>query len=75
MLKKKNKGFLVSDALVCVMIVSVICSVITICVITHTKIKDGIQTQSIHLEEDMYDFYHSLEGCILCTPETTEEAY
>lgn len=74
-MKKKNKGFLISDALVSVFIVSIISTIVTVCVITHTQIKESINNQCELIEEDMIDFYNNLESCIVCTPETSEEAY
>lgn len=74
-MKKKSKGFLVSDALVCVFIVSIISTIVCVCVITHSNMQESIHNQCELMEEDMIDFFNNQESCIVCTPETTEEVY
>lgn len=71
-MKKKNKGFLLSDALICVLIVSILSVIVTICIKVHTTINENIQIQCEKMEEDMQEFYEGLEGCVLCTTEEEE---
>ncbi len=49
------------DALISVMIVSMICLVVTALVTTHVKIDEKINEQYQYQQEDLDDFYQGME--------------
>lgn len=75
MLKNNKKGFLLQDALVCILIVSCISTIVFITIDMHIKINEGIKNQCQIQEDDFIDHYANINACQNCQQEIKEEAY
>lgn len=70
-----NKGFLLIDALVNTLIVSLLC---LLCLITYKSIEnyDKVYSEYLKNSNEKYDtLYNSLGDCVKCVEEQEEEAW
>lgn len=66
----RNDGFFMNDALISVLITSLISVIVYSCIAVHVKIQEKLQEES-HIMQDDYDrFFQEIDLC-----ETIEEPY
>ena len=66
----KNDGFLLNDALVSVLITSLISVIVYSCIVVHVKIQEKLQEESQIMQDDFDRFFQEIDLC-----ETIEEPY
>lgn len=75
MFKKNNRGFLLEDGLISVLIVSLICVIVSTSVLSHYHVEESVEMQCEIEKETTENFMSQIDACIICTEdtETTEE--
>ena len=66
----KNDGFLLNDALISVLITSLISVIVYSCIVVHAKIQEKLQEESQIMQDDFDRFFQEIDLC-----ETIEEPY
>ena len=66
----KNDGFLLNDALISVLITSLISVIVYSCIVVHVKIQEKLQEESQIMQDDFDLFFQEIDLC-----ETIEEPY
>ena len=66
----KNDGFLLNDALISVLITSLISVIVYSCIVVHVKIQEKLQEESQIMQDDVDLFFQEIDLC-----ETIEEPY
>ena len=66
----KNDGFLLNDALISVLITSLISVIVYSCIVEHVKIQEKLQEESQIMQDDFDRFFQEIDLC-----ETIEEPY
>lgn len=66
----KNDGFLLNDALISVLITSLISVIVYSCIVIHVKIQEKLQEESQIMQDDFDRFFQEIDLC-----ETIEEPY
>ena len=66
----KNDGFLLNDALISVLITSLISVIVYSCIVVHVKIQEKLQEESQIMQDDFDRFFQEINLC-----ETIEEPY
>ena len=66
----KNDGFLLNDALISVLITSLISVIVYSCIVVHVKIQEKLQEESQIMQDDFDRFFQEIDLC-----ETIEEQY
>jgi len=66
----KNDGFLLNDALISVLITSLISVIVYSCIVVHVKIQEKLQEESQIMQDDFDRFFQEIDLC-----ETIEEPY
>lgn len=74
MFRKNNKGFLLEDALISVMIVSVISLIVSTSVLSHYKVEESVESQCQQESEKTENLMLGKDACIICTEEPVESA-
>ena len=64
----KNDGFLLNDALISVLITSLISVIVYSCIVVHVKIQEKLQEESQIMQDDFDLFFQEIDLC-----ETIEE--
>lgn len=66
----RNDGFLLNDALISVLITSLISVIVYSCIVVHVKIQEKLQEESQIMQDDFDRFFQEIDLC-----ETIEEPY
>ena len=66
----KNDGFLMNDALISVLITSLISVIVYSCIVVHVKIQEKLQEESQIMQDDFDRFFQEIDLC-----EIIEEPY
>lgn len=66
----KNDGFLLNDALISVLITSLISVIVYSCIVVHVKVQEKLQEESQIMQDDFDRFFQEIDLC-----ETIEEPY
>ena len=66
----KNDGFLLNDALISVLITSLISVIVYSCIVVHVKIQEKLQEESQIMQDGFDRFFQEIDLC-----ETIEEPY
>ncbi len=66
----KNDGFFINDALISVLITSLISVIVYSCIVVHVKIQEKLQEESQIMQDDFDRFFQEIDLC-----ETIEEPY
>ena len=66
----KNDGFFMNDALISVLITSLISVIVYSCSVVHVKIQEKLQEESQIMQDDFDRFFQEIDLC-----ETIEEPY
>ena len=66
----KNDGFFMNDALISVLITSLISVIVYSCIVVHVKIQEKLQEESQIMQDDYDRFFQEINLC-----ETIEEPY
>lgn len=66
----KNDGFFMNDALISVLITSLISVIVYSCIVVHVKIQEKLQEESQIMRDDYDRFFQEIDLC-----ETIEEPY
>lgn len=66
----KNDGFFINDALISVLITSLISVIVYSCIIVHVKIQEKLQEESQIMQDDFDRFFQEIDLC-----EIIEEPY
>lgn len=66
----KNDGFFMNDALISVLITSLISVIVYSCIVVHVKIQEKLQEESQIMQDDFDRFFQEIDLC-----ETIEEPY
>lgn len=66
----KNDGFFMNDALISVLITSLISVIVYSCIVVHVKIQEKLQEESQIMQDDFDRFFQEIDLC-----ETIEESY
>lgn len=66
----KNDGFFINDALISVLITSLISVIVYSCIVVHVKIQEKLQEESQIMQDDYDRFFQEINLC-----ETIEEPY
>lgn len=66
----KNDGFFMNDALISVLITSLISMIVYSCIVVHVKIQEKLQEESQIMQDDFDRFFQEIDLC-----ETIEEPY
>lgn len=66
----RNDGFLLNDALISVLITSLISVIVYSCIVVHVKIQEKLQEESQIMQDDYDRFFQEIDLC-----ETIEEPY
>lgn len=66
----KNDGFFMNDALISVLITSLISVIVYSCIVVHVKIQEKLQEESQIMQDDFDRFFQKIDLC-----ETIEEPY
>lgn len=72
MFKKSNHGFLLEDALISVLIVSVICVIVSSAVLSHYHVEESVEMQCEQEKENAENFMSGIQACVICTEEDGE---
>lgn len=66
----RNDGFFMNDALISVLITSLISVIVYSCIVVHVKIQEKLQEESQIMQDDFDRFFQEIDLC-----ETIEEPY
>lgn len=66
----RNDGFFMNDALISVLITSLISVIVYSCIVVHVKIQEKLQEESQIMQDDFYRFFQEIDLC-----EIIEEPY
>mgnify|MGYP000419853142 FL=1 len=66
----KNDGFFMNDALISVLITSLISVIVYSCIVVHVKIQEKLQEESQIMQDDYDRFFQEIDLC-----ETIEKPY
>ena len=66
----KNDGFFMNDALISVLITSLISVIVYSCIVVHVKIQEKLQEESQIMQDDFDRFFQEIDLC-----DTIEEPY
>lgn len=66
----KNNGFLLNDALISVLITSLIAVIVYSCIVVHVKVQEKLREESQIMQTDFDQFFQEIDLC-----ETIEEQY
>ena len=66
----RNDGFFMNDALISVLITSLISMIVYSCIVVHVKIQEKLQEESQIMQDDYDRFFQEINLC-----ETIEEPY
>ena len=66
----KNNGFLLNDALISVLITSLIAVIVYSCIFVHVKVQEKLREESQIMQTDFDQFFQEIDLC-----ETIEEQY
>ena len=66
----RNDGFFMNDALISVLITSLISMIVYSCIVVHVKIQEKPQEESQIMQDDFDRFFQEIDLC-----ETIEEPY
>lgn len=66
----KSDGFLLNDALISVLITSLIAVIVYSCIVVHVKIQEKLREESQIMQNDFDQFFQEIDLC-----ETIEEQY
>mgnify|MGYP004695264795 FL=1 len=66
----KNDGFFINDALISVLITSLISVIVYSCIVVHVKIQEKLQEESQIMQDDFDRFFQEIDLC-----EIIEEPY
>ena len=66
----RNDGFFMNDALISVLITSLISVIVYSCIVVHVKIQEKLQEESQIMQDDFERFFQEIDLC-----ETIEEPY
>ena len=66
----KNDGFFINDALISVLITSLIFVIVYSCIVVHVKIQEKLQEESQIMQDDFDRFFQEIDLC-----EIIEEPY
>lgn len=66
----KNNGFLLNDALISVLITSLIAVIVYSCIVVHVKVQEKLREESQIMQNDFDQFFQEIDLC-----ETIEEQY
>lgn len=66
----KNDGFFMNDALISVLITSLISVIVYSCIVVHVKIQEKLQEESQIMQDDFDRFFQEIDLC-----ETIGEPY
>ena len=66
----KNDGFFMNDALISVLITSLISVIVYSCIVVHVKLQEKLQEESQIMQDDFDRFFQEIDLC-----ETIEEPY
>lgn len=66
----KSDGFLLNDALISVLITSLIAVVVYSCIVVHVKVQEKLREESQIMQNDFDQFFQEIDLC-----ETIEEQY
>lgn len=66
----KSDGFLLNDALISVLITSLIAVIVYSCIVVHVKVQEKLREESQILQNDFDQFFQEIDLC-----ETIEEQY
>lgn len=66
----KNDGFFMNDALISVLITSLISVIVYSCIVVHVKIQEKLQEESQIMQDDFDRFFQEIDLC-----EIIEEPY
>lgn len=66
----RNDGFFMNDALISVLITSLISMIVYSCIVVHVKIQEKLQEESQIMQDDFDRFFQEIDLC-----ETIEEPY
>lgn len=66
----KNDGFFINDALISVLITSLISMIVYSCIVVHVKIQEKLQEESQIMQDDFDRFFQEIDLC-----EIIEEPY
>lgn len=66
----KSDGFLLNDALISVLITSLIAVIVYSCIVVHVKVQEKLREESQIMQNDFDQFFQEIDLC-----ETIEEQY
>lgn len=66
----KSDGFLLNDALISVLITSLIAVIVYSCIVVHVKVQEKLREESQIMQNDFDQFFQKIDLC-----ETIEEQY
>ena len=66
----KSDGFLLNDALISVLITSLIAVIVYSCIVVHVKVQEKLREESQIMQYDFDQFFQEIDLC-----ETIEEQY
>ena len=66
----KSDGFLLNDALISVLITSLIAVIVYSCIVVHVKVQEKLREESEIMQNDFDQFFQEIDLC-----ETIEEQY
>lgn len=66
----KSNGFLLNDALISVLITSLIAVIVYSCIVVHVKVQEKLREESQIMQNDFDQFFQEIDLC-----ETIEEQY
>ena len=66
----RNDGFLLNDALISVLITSLIAVIVYSCIVVHVKVQEKLREESQIMQNDFDQFFQEMDLC-----ETIEEQY
>lgn len=66
----KSDGFLLNDALISVLITSLIAVIVYSCIVVHVKVQEKLRKESQIMQNDFDQFFQEIDLC-----ETIEEQY
>lgn len=66
----KSDGFLLNDALISVLITSLIVVIVYSCIVVHVKVQEKLREESQIMQNDFDQFFQEIDLC-----ETIEEQY
>ena len=59
----KNDGFFINDALISVLITSLISVIVYSCIVVHVKIQEKLQEESQIMQDDFDRFFQEIDLC------------